>query len=923
MSSYDQAKVQAAAEKFKLLLPKVRTQEKRDRDERLFKKFQPIFSPSHLPSLTAEEFARFTTFKENEHWTAIHRQNGSILKDLNLLKNVLSILVDESRPIAERIDEFRPRKKGKVIKGFGSAIYTAILYTLFPDKYPVRNRKTVACLKEFGLYNRTSTMSFGENYQHVIEVSHALCEAVGCTISELDGLYHFYLEDKIPDIELPRVFKLSPGARGSEWNMTRESSVAAIGWNGSGPLSDHTSLRQAARNVMQAGEGGDVSYIEGQFEMLYNEMENGDLVLYYVEGRIIGVGIVCGPYQFRRDVRLGHQRPVRLVDPFTPVKISNDEEMKDFFYENVTLKELEDEDLRDRVLGLIAERNPTFTLEKIGFQSSKANVSKEVASLFEGFKKEAFDLLMSYRKSPTRDTYQKSKSQYEQLLRDPARALFQNLAPSVRKILDDRIETRKGILSVIQKNDYGKGGIHDHYWGAFFPSGAKRTESPQLYVIFYPDQLRFGFGFGYKSKEHEQRLLQHIISGEWLDGEYLKNLNDAGISMRIWSWKDKTNVYSGEFDISKLKECSESSYLSPNFDLSLTPDEVAGLGLALVERVQDVFSLLLPLYILATSDDPSFLLERFQEGEADEEVDLDATADAYAWSDFCADQNWSDTNEVAEKIREVLGTGKKLIGEPKQLIFFGPPGTGKSRAAHNLARALTKSSKHIRKIQFHQSYGYEQFIEGIRPHLVSGQMSYTIKKGAFVEFCEQARKARTEQFVMIIDEINRGNVSKIFGELMYLLEYREETLPLLYSQEPFSIPSNVTIIATMNSADRSLALVDYALRRRFQFVEFGYQPEVLRGHYRSNTADDLNICLKFIELINAKIGDPRLQIGHSYFLFRDARNLTKQTLREVWNAQIYPLLQEYFLSSVTRLEEFSFDAIWREASEGPAPGEAA
>jgi 5-methylcytosine-specific restriction protein B len=155
------------------------------------------------------------------------------------------------------------------------------------------------------------------------------------------------------------------------------------------------------------------------------------------------------------------------------------------------------------------------------------------------------------------------------------------------------------------------------------------------------------------------------------------------------------------------------------------------------------------------------------------------------------------------------------------------------------------------------------------------------------------------------------------------MEYRNESLPLLYSQEAFSIPPNVTILATMNSADRSLALVDYALRRRFQFVEFGYQADVLKLHYHSDDTNELRDCLKFIELVNAKIADPRLQIGHSYFLFRDSRVLNKQTLREVWNAQIYPLLQEYFLSSVSRLEDFSFNSLWKESTGDSAPGEAA
>ncbi len=923
MSSFDQEKVKAAAEKLKLLLPKVRTEEKKLRDQRLFSKFQPIFSVNHIASLSAEEFSRFTSFKENEHWTGIHRQNGMILKDINLLRKVLTTLLDESRPIAERIDEFRPRTKGKTIKGFGSAVYTAILFTMYPEKYPVRNRKTVTCLKDFGLFERASVMSYGENYQHVYDVSHALCEAVGCTISELDGLYHFYLEDQDADNELPRVFKLSPGAVGSEWETMRTASVAAIGWNVSGSIQD-ADIKQAALKAINAGESGDTSYLEGQFGMIRDELENGDMVLYYAKGKIIGLATVTGDYQFNPSTKHGHQRPVKFLEPFVAVSITDDEEMRDFFFDNVTMKELEDEDFKEKVFGRIAKHNKNFSNIESNLPSANPIKKEEQIASFNGFTKEAFELLMTYRKSPTRETYQKSKLKYESLLRDPARALFQNLAPGVSAVLGDSIETRSGILSVIQKNDYGKGGIHDHYWGAFFPSESKRIEAAQLYVIFYSDKMKFGFGFGHKSEEYKQRLINHLENGQWLDEDYFQRLKDAGISLRIWNWKEKMDSFPNNMDVKTIKAACHTPFMAPNFDFSLSPDEVESMGEKLTEKISETFQLLLPLYILATNDNPEILLEKVQGVPGDEVVDLDIPPVSYTWTDFCADQNWHSTNPVAAQLHQMLGTPEQLKADPKQIIFFGPPGTGKSRAAHNLARALTKSIKHVRKVQFHQSYGYEQFIEGIRPHVVAGQMTYLIKKGTFVEFCDQARKAPGEQFVMIIDEINRGNVSKIFGELMYLLEYRNEGLPLLYSQEPFSIPSNVTLIATMNSADRSLALVDYALRRRFQFVEFGYQAEVLSSHYRSVNATELKACLNFIDLINAKIGDPRLQIGHSYFLFKDSRTLSKKTLSEVWTSQIYPLLQEYFLSSASRLEEFSFTELWKEANEAiVSAGEAA
>ena len=174
-----------------------------------------------------------------------------------------------------------------------------------------------------------------------------------------------------------------------------------------------------------------------------------------------------------------------------------------------------------------------------------------------------------------------------------------------------------------------------------------------------------------------------------------------------------------------------------------------------------------------------------------------------------------------DKIKEI----NNLLERKKQIIFYGSPGTSKTYFANKFSEFFAAKVENIKIAQFHPSYSYEDFIEGIRPNLSKeGKAEGFFKKeGIFKIFSKIAKDNPNEKFVLIIDEINRGNISKIFGELIYLLEYRHEEISFTYSfntHDKFSIPLNLYIIGTMNSADRSIAFVDYALRRRFYFIDF-------------------------------------------------------------------------------------------------------
>lgn len=224
-------------------------------------------------------------------------------------------------------------------------------------------------------------------------------------------------------------------------------------------------------------------------------------------------------------------------------------------------------------------------------------------------------------------------------------------------------------------------------------------------------------------------------------------------------------------------------------------------------------------------------------------------------------------------------------------IYYGPPGTGKTYTLNGIKR---KYEGRYSFVTFHQSYGYEEFIEGLRPkNTETGEVVYEVRPGAFKSLCRRAQKEPDQRFAMLIDEINRGNISKIFGELITLIEPdkrgMEVTLP--YSGELFSVPANVDIFGTMNTADRSLALLDTALRRRFEFVPLLPDTGTLAGL----KVGDIDVP-KMLERINERIEvlyDREHCIGHAYFmaLKEDPR---LETLADIFRKRILPLLEEYF-----------------------------
>ncbi|MFE0642623.1 DUF4357 domain-containing protein [Streptomyces sp. NPDC058877] len=258
------------------------------------------------------------------------------------------------------------------------------------------------------------------------------------------------------------------------------------------------------------------------------------------------------------------------------------------------------------------------------------------------------------------------------------------------------------------------------------------------------------------------------------------------------------------------------------------------------------------------------------------------------------------TEELRKKLHvhslDWLQEVRELLHDERQLIFYGPPGTGKTFLAQQLAVFFGGGPEQVELVQFHPSYSYEDFFEGFRPREDPGthEVAFRLTAGPLREFAELARREGNRHIphFLVIDEINRANLAKVFGELYFLLEYRDRSVRLTYSDEDFFLPRNLFVIGTMNTADRSIALVDAAMRRRFAFVELSPRLPPTQGLLRSwLEAEEKDLePADLLEALNERIDDPDFQVGPSYLMkpgvFRE------KGLERTWRTKILPLLEE-------------------------------
>lgn len=293
----------------------------------------------------------------------------------------------------------------------------------------------------------------------------------------------------------------------------------------------------------------------------------------------------------------------------------------------------------------------------------------------------------------------------------------------------------------------------------------------------------------------------------------------------------------------------------------------------------------------------------FEDETEEDAEDVEKTYPPYTKEDFL-----SEVFMPEEEYDKLTG----ILRIKKNIILQGAPGVGKTFVAKRIAFSMmgVKDVERVMMVQFHQSYSYEDFIMGFRP----STDGFELKRGAFYNFCKKAEIDGDNDYFFIIDEINRGNLSKIFGELFMLIENdkRGVSLQLLYSDEKFSVPKNIYIIGMMNTADRSLAMLDYALRRRFAFFEIkpGFTTDGFRKYRMSLENEKFDKLIACVESLNNAISNDEslgdgFCIGHSYFCNLLPDTINDQVLSGIVEYELIPLLKEYWFDEPTKVKDWS------------------
>jgi hypothetical protein len=554
-------------------------------------------------------------------------------------------------------------------------------------------------------------------------------------------------------------------------------------------------------------------------------------------------------------------------------------------------------------------------LETPAVLAALADAEEEKGPAFGGFCADTFAFLGELARNNRRDWMERERARYRFSVRAPLAELCRALAdryvgPVLRDTygwdLDD--EARGGrALTCLCKNAYGRGGPYNtDLWIAFcrHAAGGPRDDV-QFFVRLDAGGLSYGLRLGRRGRAAAQRFRQNVRDHAELLFPLLRD-NGALASCRF----GPAEVTAGTCEVTSPADLRAwADGRSFQAARALGPDEPLLGGEDLVGDVLLTFDRLVPLFACAAEDDAEAFLLRRAGGAAPEGgyTEADFRRATYLGDDWCR-------------------RARALLDLKRQLILQGVPGTGKTHVARCLARLLTAGRPGaVRLVQFHPAYCYEEFVEGIKVRSVEvdgrHDVTYPVEDGLLCAFAAEAACRPAEPFVLLVDEINRGNLPRIFGELLYLLEYRGQAVDLPYSRRSFRLPDNLYLLGTMNAADRSVALVDHALRRRFSFLEMppdaGVLAAWLAAHVPAAGPAFAERVLGLFARLNARLSadlGPQAQVGHSYFM---VPGLDEARLRVVWQHHVRPLLEEHFAGQPARLAAYDLDALLDGAPRRP------
>lgn len=549
------------------------------------------------------------------------------------------------------------------------------------------------------------------------------------------------------------------------------------------------------------------------------------------------------------------------------------------------------------------------------------------------FSENTFNLLEKFYEDPSSDFYMAHKKDFLKYVEEPLKYIFSH----VEELLPDRIKKNINIrwdrFGYFTEKDRSQPIIYNI---ALDCNDFNSLDRSQLMLRLENHKLIFGFEVhNYylvdMLNNYKGFLRDKLGAREILDRYKLPNKHHCSLTLKIIRGNSEAAEFSSiimknQKTLYELLEtiCFYWQTTSPprfpkvrkkitNIQVAISLEAEGILGYSakqLIHQIAQTFKKVFPLLLMSCYDDCAD--PWYDERPLDYEND---TLLLYIREYLSVYEKEFNPVHQLEEISQTTGFKTTqlaqwihTINRKGQTIIQGPPGTGKTFLAQKLAQHLIGGGDGFSDIiQFHPAYTYEDFIQGIRPQSQDGQLTYPIVPGRFLEFCEKAEVCE-DTCVIIIDEINRANLSQVFGELMYLLDDRQDTKRFitLASGQKFRIPTNVRIIGTMNTADRSIALVDQALRRRFAFIPLYPNYELLQNyHKREETGFAVNKLISILNKVNQAINNKHYELGISFFLTKTLA----EDIQDIWQMEIEPYLEEYFFDNLEKMDEFLWEKI--------------
>lgn len=674
-------------------------------------------------------------------------------------------------------------------------------------------------------------------------------------------------------------WRFAPGEKANRWDACHAGEYMPVGWREVGDL-----RLTGERTLDRAVDVYNKPTFSRHSVKTLRSMPKMPIGSYILANRghsqILGIGRVVGPAPYRVrpniDAELPNQLMVKWIDS-EPRRVARPGW-------NATASQL--------------SRDEFDALEAAPLLEADPEAARRPA-----FSPECFRLLGILAESPTAETVATIKDDLKREVTTPLRRLMNESEELLPASLRETVEWRKNLVSRFTKNDFGRGGAYVFQWAAFHVRDRGRVNGPQLFIWVGPSHVSIGFATAYQDAGEDRQFQTRVARTSDAITEWMTDRLKPTLRLSFGNRTDDLAPPSGDGTGTAEDIEAQMSAENPPTAIAtwLTAEEAATMSAAdMSDLVQTMLDACLPFMALAAApNDPAVLADTGLLEEDDPEPDV------YSLNDAARDL-FMPRSEIADL--------HQLLLRRKNVILQGAPGTGKTYAAQRLALLAVSPAGNtcIERVQFHPSYAYEDFVQGLRPGSKPG--SFVVRDGVFHRFCRRAAARPDSPFVFIIDEINRGNLGRIFGELMVLIERdkrgREYAMPLPNARPgdaPFHVPPNVHIIGLMNTADRSLAVVDYALRRRFSFctLEPAFGLDSFREHLHNAGCPAqlgervISRMLKLNRTIRAsRILGPGFEIGHSFLTVSDPDEIAgiggwERWWEDVLRYEIRPLIEEY------------------------------